>query len=149
MKTFQIILLFISLSIVSPYLAQTTAEKMIAYTDKMINKKVDRGECWDLVAFALNSAGATWTAPTSFGQPIDYKKEKLQPGDVMVFENTEFKIENGKMFFAQHYALVYSIKDANTIVIAHQNYNNVRKVTLLEIPLNALIKGQITFYRPN
>jgi hypothetical protein len=149
MKTFQIILLFISLSLVAPYLAQTTADKMIAYTDKMMNKKVDRGECWDLVAFALNSAEATWTAPTSFGQPIDYKKEKLQPGDVMVFENTEFKIENGKMFFAQHYALVYSIKDANTIVIAHQNYNNVRKVTLLEIPLNALIKGQITFYRPN
>jgi hypothetical protein len=130
-------------------IAQTTAEKMIAYSDKMMNKKVDRGECWDLVAFALNSAGAQWTAPTSFGIPLDYKKEALQPGDVMVFEHTEFKLDNGKMSFAQHYALVYSIKDLNTIIIAHQNFNNIRKVTLLEIPLNSLTKGKLTFYRPN
>jgi hypothetical protein len=148
MKTAKSIALFLFMAFTFPIISQTTAEKMIAYTDKMMNKKVDRGECWDLVAFALNTAGANWTAPTTFGTPLDYKKEKLQPGDVMVFENTEFKLDNGKMTFGQHYALVYSIKDENTIVIAHQNFNNVRKVTLIEIPLNSLTKGKLTFYRP-
>jgi hypothetical protein len=128
--------------------AQTTSEKVIAYTNKMMNKKVDRGECWDLVAYALNYAEAKWKAPLEFGTLVDYQKEDLKPGDVMTFANTEFKLENGKMSFFQHYAIVYEVKDKNTIVVAHQNFNNVRKVTLLEIPINGLTKGKIEFYRP-
>lgn len=128
--------------------AQTTSEKVITYTNKMMNKKVDRGECWDLVAFALNYAEAKWKSPLDFGTKIDHSKEMLLPGDIMVFENSEFKYDGGKMSFVQHYAIVYEVKDKNTIVVAHQNFNNVRKVTLLEIPINGLTKGKIEFYRP-
>mgnify|MGYP006145525327 CR=1 FL=1 len=129
--------------------AQTTSEKVITYTNKMMNKKVDRGECWDLVAFALNYAEAKWKAPLEFGVLVNHQKEELKPGDIMTFANTEFKSENGKMSFFQHYAIVYEVKDKNTIVVAHQNFNNVRKVTLLEIPINSLTKGKIEFYRPS
>jgi hypothetical protein len=129
--------------------AQTTSEKVIAYTNKMMNKKVDRGECWDLVALALNDAGAKWKAPLEFGTKVEYLSAPLLPGDIMVFANSEFKYEGGKMAFAQHFAIVYEVKDKNTIVVAHQNFNNVRKVTLLEIPINGLTKGKIEFYRPS
>ena len=128
--------------------AQTTSEKVIAYANKMMNKKVDRGECWDLVAFALNYAEAKWKAPLEFGTIVNHQKDELKPGDIMTFANTEFKLENGKMSFFQHYAIVYEVKYKNTIVVAHQNFNNVRKVTLLEIPINGLTKGKIEFYRP-
>jgi hypothetical protein len=139
------LLLFFVFSITS----QTTSEKVIAYTNKMMNKKVDRGECWDLVAFALNDAGAKWKAPLEFGTKVEYLSAPLLPGDIMVFANSEFKYEGGKMAFAQHFAIVYEVKDKNTIVVAHQNFNNVRKVTLLEIPINGLTKGKIEFYRPS
>jgi len=140
-------LLLFSLSFNSA--AQTTSEKVIDYTNKMMNKKVDRGECWDLVAFALNYAEAKWKAPLDFGTKIDHTKQDLLPGDIMVFDNSEFKYDGGKMSFVQHYAVVYEVKDKNTIVVAHQNFNNVRKVTLLEIPISGLTKGKIEFYRPS
>ena len=58
-----------------------------------MNKKVDRGECWDLVAFALNYAEAKWKAPLEFGTIVNHQKDELKPGDIMTFANTEFKPE--------------------------------------------------------
>lgn len=150
MKTLRLFLLFMAITAFSlSTFSQTTSEKIINYTTKMMNKKIDRGECWDLVAFALNDAGATWQSPLGFGTKVDYLKAPLLAGDVMVFENSRFEKPSGEyMTFGQHYALVYEVKANNTIIIAHQNFNNVRKVALLEIDLSTLKKGKIEFYRP-
>lgn len=127
--------------------AQTKNQSIIKYVDKQFNKKVDRGECWDLIAFALNETKADWKAPFDFGDEIKYPKVKLLPGDIITFENVKFEFAGGYITFPQHYAIVYEVKNKNEIVIAHQNHNNIRKVQKLDIDLSTQTKGTIKFYR--
>jgi signal peptidase I len=124
--------------------AQKKNDAIIAYADKQMGKKVDRGECWDLIAFALNDVKAEWKAPFDFGKEI---KSNLIPGDIIRFENVKFEHEFGSMTFPDHYAIVYEVKDKDNIVIAHQNHNNKRVVQLLDIKLSDKKKGKMTFYR--
>ncbi len=125
-------------------IAQDKNQAIVDFAKKQMNKKVDRGECWDLVAFALNDAKAEWKAPFDFGKLI---KTGLIPGDIIRFENVRFENENGYMTFPEHYAIIYEVKDKDHIVIAHQNHNNKRVVQLLDITLSDKKKGKMTFYR--
>jgi signal peptidase I len=125
-------------------IAQDKNDAIIAFTKKQMNKKVDRGECWDLIAFALNDAKAEWKVPYDFGNQI---KSDFLPGDIIRFENVKFERENGYITFPEHYAILYEVKDENHIVIAHQNHNNKRVVQLLDITLSDQKKGKMTFYR--
>jgi hypothetical protein len=128
-------------------LAQDKNKSIIAFVNKNLNKKIDRGECWDLVAFALNEAKADWKAPLDFGDEIKYPKTDLKPGDIISFENVKFEFEGGYVTFPQHYAIVYEVKNKNEIVIVHQNHNNIRKVQKLDLDLSTKTKGTIKFYQ--
>ncbi len=123
---------------------QQKNESIVTYAKTNLNQKIDRGECWDLIAFALNDAKANWNAPFEFGKVI---KSDYLPGDIIRFENVKFESENGYMTFPEHYAILYEVKDKNKIVIAHQNHNNKRVVQLLDLNLSEKVKGKITFYR--
>lgn len=145
----KILFLFIALVFTSLANAQTVNEKIVKYCKMQMGKKVDRGECWDLIAFALNDAGAKWNNYDVYGKIYDYKKEKIKAGDVIEFQDVKFTNPNGSWFsMFEHYAIVYEVKENNVIVIAHQNHNNVRKVQTLEIYLDHLEKGKLIFYRP-
>lgn len=145
-KSFLILLSFIFFGLLQ---AQTVNEKIVKYCKTNMGKKIDRGECWDLIAFALNNAGAKWNNYDVYGKIYDYEKEKIKAGDIIEFHDAKFVKPDGAWFsMFEHYAIVYEIKEGNTIVIAHQNHNNVRKVQTLEVNLDNLEKGKLIFYRP-
>ena len=121
---------------------------IVDYTTSKIDKQVDRGECWDLARFALESANAQWTPPTTFGEKYNYKKRDILPGDIIQFEKAEFKWEYGAMRFPHHTAIVYENKGGKIITIAHQNFGGSRKVQLTELNLNYHNAGTLDFYRP-
>ena len=56
-------------------------KKIIAFVKTKLNKKVGRGECWDLAAEALNSTQAKWDGNYVFGKEVNYKKDCVYPGD--------------------------------------------------------------------
>ena len=122
--------------------------KMIACVDKMMGKKVDRGECWDLVNYALNNSDANWDSPEGFGKKVDPKKDVLFPGDVVVMKNVKYTSSDGARWnFPQHYAIIYKVKDKNSFTIANQNVSGKRSVILTELTLTGLT-GTISFFRP-
>ncbi|MGV6862669.1 MAG: hypothetical protein ACWA41_12935 [Putridiphycobacter sp.] len=126
----------------------TTNQKIIEFCEKNFNKKIDRGECWDLAKFALDYANADWKAPYDFGTVIQTKKNKILPGDIMQFDNVVFESETSYVTFPLHTAIVYEVKSQDKIVMAHQNFNNNKTVQTFEIDLTSKTKGKITFYRP-
>ncbi|MCD6067351.1 MAG: hypothetical protein K0S33_2177 [Bacteroidetes bacterium] len=125
----------------------TVADKIVAYSLSNMGKKVDRGECWDLAAFALNNAGAKWDGSLNFGTKIDFKTNPLLPADILQFENVKFKGQYYSSTFPQHTAIVYKAKN-KLITIFHQNYNGKRKVDTLTINLGDLAGGKLEAFRP-
>lgn len=127
--------------------SQTKAKGVVDYAVDNMGKKIDRGECWDLVAFALNDVNAEWGSPFDFGDKIDYKKDELQPGDIISFDGVKFVSDNGYQTFPMHYAIVYKVVDKDNITILHQNHNNKKVVQTLDLNLSELKKGKIQFFR--
>jgi hypothetical protein len=157
MKSKQYVLLaltmFLGLTSFAPVMSiPLTNAKVVEYVKNAIGKKVGRGECWDLASEALDYADAKWEAPYNFGKKVNYKTEKLMPGDVIqatdvVMENkTETSITRWKM--AVHTAVVYEVKADGEIVIAEQNVDGVRKVMTNTWNLNHIKSGKMEFYRP-
>ena len=113
MKYITLTLAFLFMGMFQNLTAQDKNKSIVAYVNKNLNKKIDRGECWDLVAFALNEAKADWKAPFDFGDEIKYPKADLKPGDIISFENVKFEFDGGYVTFPQHYAIVYEVKNKN------------------------------------
>ncbi len=124
-------------------------KKVMEYTKKMIGKKVDRGECWDLVAKALDFAQAAWTRPKGFGKVLNLEKDNVKEGDIISFNNVKFELPNSWMTFPKHYAVIYKVYSFGDYQIAHQNFKNIKKVSLLDINLSYRTKGKITIFRPH
>lgn len=129
-----------------------TNQHIIAYVKQSIGKKIDTGECWDLANAALNAANAKWTPPYQFGKPIDYKTEKIIPGDIMQINNvtmeskTETSVTRWKMVV--HTAILFEVGTEGKIKVAEQNVNGVRKVMISNWNLNDIKSGKMQFYRP-
>lgn len=124
-------------------------KKIISFCDKHMNKKVGKGECWDLAAEALNSSGAKWSPPYAFGKELNDKKDIVYPGDIIQFEKVKlvYPDESWKEF-PQHTAIIYKTSGKGQYTIAEQNSNGKRFVILTDIDLNFLKKGKYTIYRP-
>lgn len=112
-----------------------------------MGKKVDRGECWDLAAMALTSAGADWSPSFNFGDKINYKKDPLKPADVLQFYNAKIVFKNGSVTLPKHTAIVAKA-NGNKVLVYHQNFNNKRYVDTLTLDLDNLKNGTIDAYRP-
>lgn len=128
-------------------------QQMIAYLKTTINKKVARGECWDLAAQGLNKIGANWDKNYGFGKIIDLKKECVFPGDIIQFEDVEIEYKDKGTFYKEsmmhHTALVYEVKGKESFVIAQQNTGmHGKKVSLDPLELKNIRKGSYTFFRP-
>jgi len=123
-------------------------KKIVEYVNSVKGKKVDRGECWDLINEALNTSHAKWTPTTGFGKIIDPKKEEVFPGDVIAFEKVKVKRPGMLEDYPHHYAIVYEVKSKGAYIIIHQNSDGKRKVTTWDFDLATVTKGKVTFFRP-
>ena len=151
MKLF--ILIFLSLSFhISDNEIPPTNAKIIEYINSVKGKKVDRGECWDLANGALTYAHAKWESPYGFGKPIDYKTEKIIPGDIIHILNVTMESRSGNSItrwkMAEHTAILFELKEANKVMVAEQNVNGVRKVQINEWNLDDVKSGKLQFFRP-
>ncbi|MEO5906208.1 MAG: hypothetical protein ABIQ11_05750 [Saprospiraceae bacterium] len=127
-------------------------QKIIEFVNANLNKKVGRGECWDLAAHALNTYHAKWDGQLTYGTKVDYKSECVHPGDIMQLERVvaEYKIEGGTMQdeIPHHTAVIYEVKSTGNFILAHQNYNNKKKVTLTPLNMEHVKRGKALIYRP-
>jgi hypothetical protein len=128
-------------------------QQIIVFVDSKMNKKVGRGECWDLAAEALNSVGASWDQDFKFGREINPNKDCVYPGDIMQFTDVtvEYAIGNKrfKETMAQHTAIIYKVNGTGDYVIADQNTTtHGKKVGLNPLELKNIKKGRYQVYRP-
>ena len=132
----------------------TAVNRAVAdYVQAHLGKKVDRGECWDLAAFALNEAGAKWDGLHGFGTLVDPSKDCLMPGDIIQFEGVLLEQRTATSVrqesYGHHTAIVMEVHADGTLRIGHQNQGSTgRKVGISDLDLNDMVKGTCTYYRP-
>ena len=126
--------------------------RIIEFVKGNINKKVNRGECWDLAAQALNTHHAKWDGRYKYGTPVDYRSECVYPGDIIQFERVvvEYEFDGGMMRdeMPHHTAVIYEVKSTGNFVLAHQNYNNKKRVVLTSLNMEHIKRGTAKIYRP-
>lgn len=127
--------------------------EILNFVNTKINKKVGRGECWDLAAEALNASGAKWDGKFKFGKEINSDLDSVYPGDIIQFKGVKTKyMENGIKYtenMTQHTAIIYSVKGKGVFDLAHQNTHfSGKKVGISELDLKNIVKGKYIIYRP-
>ncbi len=131
----------------------TLNNKIVAYVNSVMGTQVDRGECWDLAAQALNRNNAEWDGMYVYGKEIDPEKDEVFPGDIIQFKNVKVRYVKDMTIYNEemkhHTAIVYTVIEPGVYEIAHQNtaYTG-RKVGVSILDLSTVQKGKLTFYRP-
>jgi hypothetical protein len=151
-----------AMAIGSPVSAQTPVaddtlpavnRAIVEFVNEHMGRKVDRGECWDLAAGALNSAGAQWDGAYGFGRLLDWRKDTILPGDILQFERVTTERRRGneieRLTFGKHTAVVMAVHERGSFTIGHQNFGpSGRKVSRLDFNMADVRGGKVTFYRP-
>lgn len=119
--------------------------EIINYVNTVLDKKVGRGECWDLLAYALDETHAKWSRTQDFGRVINYPEENLKAGDMMRLKQVKYSWGGGTSL---HFAIIYEVIDKNHLKIADQNVGGVKKVKIRDFNLEEIVKGEVTFFRP-
>ncbi|GAB5416033.1 MAG: hypothetical protein Crog4KO_13830 [Crocinitomicaceae bacterium] len=128
-------------------------QRIVEIADAEVNKKVGRGECWDLAQLVLDETGAVWDGFEEFGQLINHKTDCIYAGDIIQFKNVKIRWEEGSYTYEElmkhHTAIVHEVKDDGTLVLIHQNTGqHGRKVGTTIFRINDMKKGKIMVYRP-
>jgi len=153
-------------------------QKVLRYCRNHLNKKVDRGECWDLAFEALKFAGAN--TPSGQGSSLyRWSAKKIpfssaKPGDIIQF--FEYKIDfteddggnwevlpggNFEYGRPRHTSILKAKKSRGQVEVYEQNMRNIKKVkintqylvpgTYTDSSLTVTVKklgGRVVFYRP-
>ena len=128
-------------------------QQIIEFVNSKMNKKVGKGECWDLANEALTLVQAKWDGKLQYGRILDYKKECIYPGDIIQFEKVKVKYTENKVTYQEamphHTAIIYEVKGIGDYMLAHQNtaYTG-RKVGKSALNLMNVTGGEITIFRP-
>lgn len=128
-------------------------KQVIEIVKTTIGKKVDRGECWDLANKVLTELKADWDLKYKYGNPVNYKKEIVYPGDIIQFEGVKVKYKKGNATYTEtmdhHTAIVYRVIEPGVFELAHQNTGfSGKKVGLSTLDISTIIKGKMSIYRP-
>jgi len=125
--------------------------KLSSYTVEVLNTKIDRGECWDFVAAALDEADASWERPKDFGVLVDWQNEGIQNGDIILYEKVSLAAHDmsSSAYFYKHYAMVHEVIEGLKFTMAHQNYADNKTVHFTEIDFGHFQSGKITIWRPS
>ncbi len=157
-KLFPLLLLFITAAFLFAFTSPCNNipplnKEVHKFVKESLNKKVGRGECWDLAAQALNSAGADWDGQFNFGKPVDPATECIYPGDVIQYKNVRVQYREGNTFYEeemdQHTSVVFEVKTKGSFVVAEQNTTkHGRRAGLSDFNLDNIKKGKVQFFRP-
>lgn len=128
-------------------------QQLVAFVKSNLNKKVGRGECWDLAAQGLNKIGANWDKNYGFGKEIDPKKDCVYPGDIIQFEGVKIQYTKGNTTYWEeldhHTAVVFKVTDKESFTMAEQNTSALgKKVGLSSLELKNILKGSYKVFRP-
>jgi hypothetical protein len=127
-------------------------EKIISFVESKINARVGSGDCWDLAKEVLTANNCKWDGQYEFGKLINPRKDTVYPGDFIQFYNVQIQYNKNdtvvKEQYPRHTAIVYQVKPNNEYVIAHQNCNHIKLVTLSGFKLSTIRTGYVKFYRP-
>lgn len=128
-------------------------QKMLAFVKASLNKKIGRGECWDLAAQGLNSIGASWDKSYGFGKEVDPGKDCIYPGDIVQFEGVKIQYQKGNTIYWEemdhHTAVVFKVNARENYVLAEQNTSTLgKKVGLSNLELKNVLKGTYKVFRP-
>jgi hypothetical protein len=127
---------------------------VVEFAKGKVGKKVDRGECWDLIKYALDDVDAEWDGFENFGDIVDETTECLYPGDIIQFKKIKIRYKEGDMTYTEsmyhHTAIILEVSnDNNDLVILHQNSaQHGRKVGESDLKIDTVVSGTLTFYRP-
>jgi hypothetical protein len=127
-------------------------KSIIQYVDSKVNKKVGRGECWDLAKYALEDVGANWDFKFAFGRHLK-SNECIMPGDIIQFTKVKIKYKEGKktlyITMDQHTAIIYKVISSDEIQLIHQNTEfSGKKVGISSIRFSTITSGKYDIYRP-
>lgn len=129
-------------------------KKILSYVKANMGKRLGNGECWDVVAGALNFAGAKWDKKFNFGKMVDYKKDCVYPGDIIQLNDAMMHAEPVKGVhvydeYPQHSAIIMEVKNRQEYILADQNFGlGKNKLNTHPINLKNLTKGTVKVYRP-
>ena len=126
---------------------------VVSLAEKKIKKKVGRGECWDLIKYALDESGAKWDGYEVFGKLINRKKECIFPGDIIQFERVKVKYTKGNVTYEEsmyhHTAIIGEVISQNEVVLIHQNTGeHGRRVGKSSLRFDTVKSGKMIFHRP-
>ena len=118
------------------YYANTppTNRRLVEFAEANLNKKVGRGECWDLCAEGMKSVGAPFPGPRDFGRELE-KDEIPFPGDLA-------------MQPGPHFMMIRCADQDGSLTALHQNWmmgdEKGKKVVPVQIE-----RAILTIWRPN
>jgi hypothetical protein len=149
----------LSLAVVVPLFSFTCDDvpalnrRVHSFVKTQLGKRVGRGECWDLAAQALTSAGAKWDGGFQFGKPVNPQKECVYPGDIIQYTGVRVHYQKGNTYYEeemdQHTAMVYQVVAKGSFVVAEQNTSRLgRRVGLSDLDLANVSRGRVEFFRP-
>lgn len=129
--------------------------RILSYVNSVMGATVGRGECWDLAQEALDTAGADWGRPFTFGSLLDPDQDRIMPGDIIQFKTVkivEVYPDGGmrwEVFGApDHTAVIMAVSGKKKYTLAHQNIGGKRSVMTSSIDLNMATSGKYWIYRP-
>jgi hypothetical protein len=125
---------------------------VLKYATSKMNKKVGRGECWDLAKYALDEVGAKWDGGYVYGRKLK-ENECIMPGDIIQFEKVKVKYKVGKQTFTEamphHTAIIYKTINDDEVTLIHQNTGYTgKKVGTSSLRFSTIISGKYFIYRP-
>ena len=151
--TFPVVLMLTLFLGTQSSVAVPVGEQVAAFAEASLNKKIGRGECWDLAQVALNKAGARWDGNYDFGTLVDRRTVPIQRGDIVQFDKvlierrTERSME--QVTLGPHTAIVIAVLEEGRYVIVHQNFGRLgRRVSQCELIMADVKEGTISFFRP-
>ncbi len=143
----------------------TIHEQVLRFARTRLDRKVGRGQCFDLADQALRAAGAA--SASDYGEVTpraDYvwglrvMVSSVRPGDIVQFRNyrVDFETADGTGFETRgnpnHTAIVASVSDNGVFEVYEQNVYNVqavrRNTLYFERGDGIRITGSFQFYRP-
>jgi hypothetical protein len=127
--------------------------KMLDFVRAQLNKKVGRGECWDLAAQGLNTIGASWDKKYGFGREVNPLKDCVYPGDIIQFEGVEIQYQKKNTIYREtlehHTAVIFAVRGTGLYTTAEQNTStHGKKVGLSQLELKNVLKGSYKVFRP-
>ena len=149
--------------VAQPKSEPTTNEKILAFSQDNLGKKVGDGECGTLAVKAVQFAKAKRLPPYGGDATVDFvwgdlvatfnakncPSEKIKIGDVLQFRDAKFTSDERSTLAPHHTAIVAKVKDG-VVSVLHQNVGDGKKrytVQPGEYDMRNLKEGWVKAYR--